>query len=289
MTSIRVYTLPCCPRCEEIKELLTSLNLPYEEADMEDSEVMSELWCDNIIVQEAPVLQINDNYYHGKTLFPKGELDVLVKTVLTNLAVPDTPHMEPGLPEPETEPATPTAPTTPTTTTSPPPQPDDKIAANNGLVYENGEYKMVTPVTLNLIKTIPAEYVPDPKTDTCIVCGHRLIDHEDTGDGWICCRNGTDDLQCECFLRKTPATTEMGIAYYGKTHRMLKKLHRAGEALSAQMTEKIAAAKETLVQNYILMFGHPSNWNKTVQTNFLLEVQAMEEKMIPSLYNPEML
>ena len=36
----------------------------------------------------------------------------------------------------------------------------------------------------------------------CTVCGHKLNNHMDEGDGWRCHSLAQDFLQCECWLRK---------------------------------------------------------------------------------------
>ena len=56
----------------------------------------------------------------------------------------------------------------------------------------------------------------------CCVCHHKLDRHIDEGDGWRChCLDGSM-YQCECYLRKDRA--ESDISYYDFQKRVLEQL-----------------------------------------------------------------
>jgi len=60
---IVVYTLPNCSGCRFLKEWLKRHNLPFEERNMEDTNVMAELiFCINY-VSSAPVLEVDGKFY----------------------------------------------------------------------------------------------------------------------------------------------------------------------------------------------------------------------------------
>jgi arsenate reductase-like glutaredoxin family protein len=51
-----VYTLPNCPRCDEIKEMLSAKGIAYGVLDLEDDFVQADLLLDGITITEAPVI-----------------------------------------------------------------------------------------------------------------------------------------------------------------------------------------------------------------------------------------
>jgi len=51
-----VYTLPNCPRCDEIKEMFSAKGITYGVLDLEDDFVQADLLLDGITVTEAPVV-----------------------------------------------------------------------------------------------------------------------------------------------------------------------------------------------------------------------------------------
>ena len=69
------------------------------------------------------------------------------------------------------------------------------------------------------------------KSDTCVVCGHKLSVHIDEGDGWRCHSFGPDLSQCECFLRKNRDFFDVDLEFYSlekRVEEMKKELLREG-------------------------------------------------------------
>ena len=64
-----VYTLEFCPRCEILKEYLTSQGIQFSIADMSSAASLTELRVNGVFVQEAPVLQMGKQFLTSKELF----------------------------------------------------------------------------------------------------------------------------------------------------------------------------------------------------------------------------
>ena len=61
MTAI-VYTLDECPDCKASKRLLTEKGIEFEEQDMSDPDVRTDLNMDDIFPMSAPVIKLNGEY-----------------------------------------------------------------------------------------------------------------------------------------------------------------------------------------------------------------------------------
>lgn len=70
-----VYSLDLCPNCELLKDFLRLKGADYIERNMMSAEAMTELRLKGIFVQEAPVLQVGEQCYTTKELFPGNSLD----------------------------------------------------------------------------------------------------------------------------------------------------------------------------------------------------------------------
>jgi glutaredoxin len=70
-----VYTLEHCPNCELLKGFLKKGGYTYSERDLSSAESLTELRINGVFVNEAPVLQKNDDFYTSPDLFPAGKLD----------------------------------------------------------------------------------------------------------------------------------------------------------------------------------------------------------------------
>lgn len=57
-----VYTLAVCPDCKNAKRLLTENNIPFEEKDLGDPDVKTDLMMDDVFPMAAPVIFYNDEY-----------------------------------------------------------------------------------------------------------------------------------------------------------------------------------------------------------------------------------
>jgi glutaredoxin len=60
---IIVYSLPCCPHCEEIKAKLVACGYEYREEDMSSAESLTELRSNGCFAMEAPVVRVDDIFY----------------------------------------------------------------------------------------------------------------------------------------------------------------------------------------------------------------------------------
>ena len=60
---VTLYTLPLCPRCNEIKEILDETGHPYLIKSMEDAEALTEMRFDGCYEVVAPVVKMGDKYF----------------------------------------------------------------------------------------------------------------------------------------------------------------------------------------------------------------------------------
>jgi len=71
---IVVYTSNGCHKCLVVKEWLKTANRQFEERDLEDVGVMTELVMRNVVVLSAPVVEVDntifteDQFFDGNTL-----------------------------------------------------------------------------------------------------------------------------------------------------------------------------------------------------------------------------
>ncbi len=63
---ITVYTLPVCPNCETLKDILKLNDIQFETRDLEDDDVRMELLMDSVTLVEAPIVKIDDRYMSGR-------------------------------------------------------------------------------------------------------------------------------------------------------------------------------------------------------------------------------
>ena len=57
-----VYTLDACPDCKASKRLLDEKGITFEEQDMSDPDVRTDLNMDNIFPMSAPVIKLDGEY-----------------------------------------------------------------------------------------------------------------------------------------------------------------------------------------------------------------------------------
>jgi len=80
---IIVYTSNGCHKCSAVKDWLKTANRQFEERDLEDIEVMTELVMRNIVVFSAPVVEVDstiyteDQFFDGNTLAVNRLLGIL--------------------------------------------------------------------------------------------------------------------------------------------------------------------------------------------------------------------
>jgi len=80
---IVVYTSNGCHKCSVVKEWLKTSNRQFEERDLEDVGVMTELVMRNIVVLSAPAVEVDntvyteDQFFDGNTLAVNRLLGIL--------------------------------------------------------------------------------------------------------------------------------------------------------------------------------------------------------------------
>ena len=66
---IIVYTSSGCPKCTLLKEWLKDKNAEFEERNLEDINVMTELVMRNLVVMSAPALEVEEAFYTEDQIF----------------------------------------------------------------------------------------------------------------------------------------------------------------------------------------------------------------------------
>ena len=74
--NVVVYTTSGCTRCEMLKRWLLNKNTSFEEKNLEDSDVMTDLVMRDFVVISAPALEVNGVVYTESQIF---EGDGLIK------------------------------------------------------------------------------------------------------------------------------------------------------------------------------------------------------------------
>ncbi|HID27445.1 MAG TPA: NrdH-redoxin [Methanosarcinales archaeon] len=72
---IVIYTTEFCPKCQQLKDVLKSKGIEFEEADMTTPESLTELRMNCVFTMVAPVLQIGDVFVTHDKLFKDDRLD----------------------------------------------------------------------------------------------------------------------------------------------------------------------------------------------------------------------
>ena len=70
-----MYTLEHCPNCDLLKGFLKKSGHKYSERDLSSAESLTELRVNGVFVNEAPVLQKDEDFYTSADMFPMGKLD----------------------------------------------------------------------------------------------------------------------------------------------------------------------------------------------------------------------
>ncbi|MCX6688414.1 MAG: glutaredoxin family protein [Methanoregula sp.] len=70
-----VYTLEHCPNCEILKGFLKKGGYTFTERDLSTAESLTELRVNGIFVNEAPVLQKEEEFFTSADLFPSGKMN----------------------------------------------------------------------------------------------------------------------------------------------------------------------------------------------------------------------
>lgn len=64
-----VYTSDGCPRCTLLKEWLKDRNAEFEEKNLEETNVMTDLVMRDLVVLSAPALEVGDVVYTEDQIF----------------------------------------------------------------------------------------------------------------------------------------------------------------------------------------------------------------------------
>ena len=64
-----VYTTSGCTRCNMLKKWLKNKNTNFEEKNLENFDVMTDLVMRNFVVQSAPAVEINGTVYTDNQIF----------------------------------------------------------------------------------------------------------------------------------------------------------------------------------------------------------------------------
>jgi len=68
-SGVVVYTTSGCPRCDLLKKWLKNKNTNFEEKNLENSDVMTDLVMRNFVVLSAPALEINGDVFTDSQIF----------------------------------------------------------------------------------------------------------------------------------------------------------------------------------------------------------------------------
>ena len=67
--TIKVFTLPVCPKCHILMDKMEELGIKFEEVTMTDPEPQTELLMNDVYVIESPVLYMDGEYYTHEEIF----------------------------------------------------------------------------------------------------------------------------------------------------------------------------------------------------------------------------
>ena len=69
-----VYTTSGCTRCDMLKKWLKNKNTNFEEKNLEDSDVMTNIVMRNFVVMSAPAIELNGAVYTDNQIFESNGL-----------------------------------------------------------------------------------------------------------------------------------------------------------------------------------------------------------------------
>ena len=67
--TIKVFTLPVCPKCHLLMDKMEELGIKFEELTMTDPEPQTELLMNDVYTITTPVLFVNGKYYEHEKIF----------------------------------------------------------------------------------------------------------------------------------------------------------------------------------------------------------------------------
>ena len=78
MKEIKIYTTPICPYCHKAKDLLNSLDIPFEETDLSSNMELRDKLAEETGQRTVPMIYIGDEFIGGSSdlvkLHENGEL-----------------------------------------------------------------------------------------------------------------------------------------------------------------------------------------------------------------------
>jgi glutaredoxin len=74
INDVVVYTTSGCTRCGMLKKWLKNRKTDFEEKNLEDSDVMTDLVMRNFVIMSAPALEINGVVYTESQIFESNGL-----------------------------------------------------------------------------------------------------------------------------------------------------------------------------------------------------------------------
>ena len=69
-----IYTTSGCTRCDMLKKWLKNKNATFQEKNLEDSTVMTDLVMRNFVVMSAPAIEIDGEVYTDNQIFENNGL-----------------------------------------------------------------------------------------------------------------------------------------------------------------------------------------------------------------------
>jgi glutaredoxin-like protein NrdH len=73
-TGVVVYTTSGCTRCDMLKKWLKNKNANFEEKNLEDSNVMTDLVMRNFVVMSAPAIEVGGEVFTDNQIFESNGL-----------------------------------------------------------------------------------------------------------------------------------------------------------------------------------------------------------------------
>ena len=67
--TIKVFTLPVCPKCHLLMDKMEELGVKFEEVTMTDPEPSTELLMNDIYTITSPILFVDGKYYTHENIF----------------------------------------------------------------------------------------------------------------------------------------------------------------------------------------------------------------------------
>jgi len=81
--NVAVYTSNGCPKCTLLKEWLKNRNTWFEEKNLDDVDVMTDLVMRNLVVLSAPALEVGNVVYTEDQIFEGDQLaDAKISEIL---------------------------------------------------------------------------------------------------------------------------------------------------------------------------------------------------------------